>query len=54
MIDAGDSQVILNKSKNHPENNYLKITILWADMALVVAAAMLNNLKIKLSLIFCL
>ncbi len=30
MIDAGDSLVILEWSKNHPDNLYLKIAILWA------------------------
>ena len=28
LINAGDSQVILKWSKNHPENHYLKIAIL--------------------------
>ncbi len=32
--------------ENHPENHYLKIAILWADMASAVAS--LNDLKIFL------
>ena len=44
MIDAGDSLVNLKWFKNHPENHYLKIAILWAS----VAAASLNDLKIQL------
>ena len=48
MIDAGDSQVILKWSKNHPENHYLKIAILRADVASAVAAASLNDLKIQI------
>ncbi len=46
MTDAGVSQVILKWSKNHAENYYLKIAILWADMASAVAS--LNDLKIQL------
>ena len=46
MIDAGDSHVILKWFKNHPENHYLKIAILW----LASAAASLNDLKIQLRL----
>ncbi len=48
MIDSGDSQVILKWSKNHQENHYLKIAILWVDMASAVAVASLNDLKIHL------
>ncbi len=45
MIDAGDFQVILKWSKNHLENRYLKIAILWADVESAVAS--LNDLKIQ-------
>ena len=49
MIDAaGDSQVTLKWSKINPENYYLKIAILWADVASAVAAASLKDLKIQL------
>ena len=48
MIDAGDSQVILKWSKNHPENHYLKIAIFGVDVASAVAAASLKDLKIQL------
>ena len=44
MIDAGDFEVILKWSKNHQDNHYLKIAILW------VASASLNDLKIQLSI----
>ncbi len=52
MIDAGISQVILKWSKNHPDNHYLKIAIMWADVASAVAAASLNDLKIQLGKYF--
>ena len=48
MIDADDSEVILNLSKNHPENHYLKIAILCLDVASAVTAASLIDLKIQL------
>ena len=44
MIDASVSELILEWSKNHPENHYLKIAIL----CVASEAASLNNLKIQL------
>ncbi len=46
--------VILKWSKNHKENQYLKIDILWvalavaSEVATAAAAASLNDLKIEL------
>ena len=48
MINAGDSQVILKWSKNHPENHYLKIVILLVALAVASTADSLNDLKIQL------
>ena len=45
MIDAGDSQVILQWSKNQPENQYFKIAILLVASAVAWAAASLNVFK---------
>ncbi len=46
MIDVGDFKVILQQSKNHPENHYLKIAILLVASA--PEPASLNDLKIQL------
>ena len=39
MINAGDSQLILKWSKNHPGNHYLKIVILLVASTVVSAVA---------------
>ena len=41
---------IMIYSKNHPENHYLKIAILYVASMLPSAAASLNDLKIQLSI----
>ncbi len=47
-LDAGDSQVILKWSKNHPENHYLKIAIFLVALAVASEADSLHDLKIQL------
>ena len=48
MIDAGDSHVILKWSKNHPEDHYLKIAIVWAAEA--VASLMVLKIQLRTKL----
>ncbi len=40
--------VILNWAENRPENAYLKIAVLWADVASAVDVASINDLKLQL------
>ena len=48
VASLNDSKVILEWSKNHPENHYLKIAILCVALAVASAASSLNDLKIQL------